>query len=80
MLRVHCMLRYHCSSGDNVMLLYMGSMFPAADNSDSPSIMEQSQQGHSSSCNSLLTVISVSVEYPIPYACQLAFCNVGYVL
>ena len=50
------------------------------DNSDSPSIVEQLQQGHSSSCNSLLTIISGPVEYPIPYACQLAFCNVGYVL
>ena len=23
-------------------------------------------------------VVSGSVEYPIPYACQLDFCNVGY--
>ena len=47
------------------------------DNSDSPSIVEQSQQGHDSSCNSLLIVIPSSVKYPIPYTCQLAFCNAG---
>ena len=50
------------------------------DNSGSPSVVEQSQQGHSSSCNSLLIVISDSVGYPMPYACRLALCNVRYVL
>ena len=56
---------YHCIT----------PMFLFVNNSDSPSIVEQSQQGHDSSCNSLLTVIPSSVKYPIPYACQLAFCN-----
>ena len=59
--------RYHCIT----------PMFLLVDNSDSPSIVEQSQQGCDSSCNSLLTVIPGSVKYPILYACQLAFCNMG---
>ena len=59
--------RYHCIT----------PMFLLVDNSDSPSIAEQSQQGHVSSCHFLLTVIPGSVKYPIPYACQLSFCNVG---
>ena len=49
--------------------LYLGSIFLLVDNSDSPSIVKQSLQGHISSCNSLLTVIPGSVKYPIPYAC-----------
>ena len=57
--------------------LYVGSMFLLIDNSDSPSIVKQSEQGCNSSCNSLLTIIPGSVKYPIPYACQLSFCNVG---
>ena len=48
------------------------------DSSDSPSIVEQSQQGCNSSCYNLLTVIPGSVEYSVPYAHQLAFCNVGH--
>ena len=59
--------RYHC----------IIPMFLLVDNSDSPSIGKQSQQGHDSSCNSLLTVVPGSVMYPIPYACQLAFYNVS---
>ena len=59
--------RYHCIT----------PMFLLVDNSDSPSIVQQSQQGCGSSCNSLLTVIPSSVMYPMPYACQLAFSNVG---
>ena len=59
--------RYHCT--DPMLLL--------VDNSDSPSIVEQSQQGHDSSCYILFTVIPSSVKYPIPYACQLASCNMG---
>ena len=47
------------------------------DNSDSPSIVEQLQQGHDSSCYILLTVIPSSVKYLIPYACQLTSCNTG---
>ena len=52
-------------------------MLLLVDNSDSPSIVEQSQQGCDSSCYTLLTVIPGSVEYSVPYACQLAFCIVG---
>ena len=59
--------RYHCTT----------PMFLLVDNSDSPSIVEQLQQGWDSICNTLLTVIPSSVKYPIPYACQLASCNVG---
>ena len=59
--------RYHC----------IIPMFLLVDNSDSPSIVEQSQQGCDSNCNSLLTIIPSSVMYPMPYACQLAFSNVG---
>ena len=59
--------RYHCTY----------PMFLLVDNSDSPSIVEQSQQGHDSSCYTLLAVVPSSVKYPIPYACQLASCNMG---
>ena len=59
--------RYHCAN----------PVFLLVDNSDSPSIVEQSQQGCNSSCYTLLTVSPSSVKYPIPYACQLASCNVG---
>ena len=48
------------------------------DNSDSPSIVEQSQQGADSSCIPLLFLISGSVEYPMPYASCLASCSVGW--
>ena len=54
-------------------------MFLLVDNSDSPSIVEQSQQGHGSSCSSVLTIVPSPVMYPMPYACQLAVSN-GYVL
>ena len=47
------------------------------DNSDSPSIVEQSQQGCDSICHPLLTIIPGSMMYPMPYACQLASSNVG---
>ena len=52
-------------------------MFLLVDNSDSPSIVEQSQQGHDSSCYTLLAVVPSPMKYPIPYACQLASCNMG---
>ena len=52
-------------------------LFLLVDNSDSPSIVEQSQQGCDSSCNSLLTIVPSSVMYPIPYVCQLAFSYAG---
>ena len=58
---------YHCT---NLMFLHV-------DNSGSPSIVEQSQPGCDSSCYTLLAVIPNSVKYPIPYACQLASCNMG---
>ena len=59
--------RYHCSN----------SMFQPVDNSDSPSLVEQSQQGHGSSCYTLLAVVPSSVKCPMPYACQLASCSMG---
>ena len=59
--------RYHCIT----------PMFLLVDNSDSPSIVQHSQQGCGSSWNPLLTVVPSSVMYPMPYACQLAFSNVG---
>ena len=59
--------RYHCIT----------SMFLLVDNSDSSSIVEQSQQGCGFSCNCVLTVVPSSVMCPMPYAYQLAFSNVG---
>ena len=50
----------------------------AVDNSDSSSIVEQSQQGTDSSCIPLLFLVSGSVEYPMPYASCLASCSVGW--
>ena len=49
----------------------------SVDNSDSPSIVEQSQQGTDSSCIPLLFLISGCVEYPMPYAFCLASCSAG---
>ena len=48
------------------------------DNSDSPSIVEQSQQGFSFSCIYLLFLISGSVVYPMPYASCLSSCSAGW--
>ena len=69
---------YRCDGWYNMSLQYR--MFLHVDNSDSPSIVEQSQQGHDSSCYTLLAVIPSSVKYPVPYACWLAPCNSGYIL
>ena len=66
---------YRCVGCYNISLQY--PMFLHVDNSDSPSIVEQSQQGHDFSCYALLADIPSSVKYPIPYACQVASCNVG---
>ena len=59
--------RYHCTN----------PMFLLVDNSDSPSVVEQAQQGHDSSYYPLLTVVPSSVKYLIPCACQLASYNMG---
>ena len=59
--------RYHCTN----------PMFLLVDNSDSPSVVEQSQQGHGSSCYTLLAVVPSSVNHPMTYACQLASCSMG---
>ena len=48
------------------------------DNSDSPSVVEQSQQGISFSCIHLLFFISGSMEYPMHYPSCLASCSVGW--
>ena len=66
---------YRCVGWYNMSLQF--HMFLHVDNSDSPSIVEQSQQGCDSSPYTLLADIPSSVKYPIPYACQLVFCNVG---
>ena len=50
----------------------------SVDNSDSPSIVEQSQQDTDSSCILLLSLVSSSVEYPMLYASCLASCSVGW--
>ena len=50
-------------------------MFLLVDNSDSPSVLEQSQQRHGSSCYTLLAVIPSSMKCFMPYACQLASCS-----
>ena len=52
-------------------------MFLLVDNSDSPSLVEQSQQGCGSSCYTLLAVVPSSMKCLMPYACQLASCSRG---
>ena len=47
------------------------------DNSDSPSVVEQSQQALASVVFHLLFLDSDSVEYPMPYASCLTSCSVG---
>ena len=73
---------YRCVGWYNMNLQYpryhgTNPMFLLVDNSDSPSIVEQSQQGCDSSCYTLLAVVPSSGKYPIHYACQLASCNMG---
>ena len=73
---------YRCVGWYNMNLQYLryyctNPMFLLVDTSDSPSIVKQSQQGCDSSCYTLLAVVPSSVKYPIPYACQLASCNMG---
>ena len=48
----------------------------SVDNSNSPSIVEQLQQGTDSSCILLLFFVSDTVEYPMHYASCLASCSV----
>ena len=50
-------------------------MFLLVDNSDSPSVVEQSQQERGSGCYTLLPVIPSSMKCLMPYACQLASCS-----
>ena len=52
-------------------------MFLLVDNSDSPSLVEQSQQGDGSSCYTLLAVVPSSMKCLMPYACQVASCSMG---
>ena len=52
-------------------------MFLLIDNSDSPSTVEQLQQGCDSGCYTLLAVIPSSMKCLMPYACQLASCSMG---
>ena len=52
-------------------------IFLLVDNLDSPSLVEQSQQGCGSSCYTLLAVIPGSMKCLMPYACQLASCSMG---
>ena len=60
--------RYHCTN----------PMFLLVDNSDSPSIVEQSQQGCDSSCYTLLAVIPSSVNYTLCLSASLL--QHGYIL
>ena len=62
-------------------------MFLLGDNSDSPSVVEQLQQGHDSGCYTLLALVPSSMKCLKPYACQLASwstyyasCSCSYVL
>ena len=48
----------------------------SVDNSDSPSIVKQSQQGANCSCIPFIIHFSGSVEYPMPYASCLVSCSV----
>ena len=68
--------RYVGAKGQMVGIC-MNPMFLIVDNSVSPSLVEQSQQGCGSSCYTLLAVIPSSMKCLIPYACQLASCSVG---
>ena len=52
-------------------------MFLLVDNSDSPSVVEQLQQGCGSGCCTLLAVVPSSMKCLMPYACQLASCRMG---
>ena len=52
-------------------------MFLLVDNSDPPSLVEQSQEGHGSSCYTLLAVVPSSVKSLMSYACQLTSCSMG---
>ena len=54
------------------------SVSQSVDNSDSPSIVEQSQQNADCSCILYLFLVSGSVEYPMPYAYCLASCSAGW--
>ena len=63
----------------NVRVTYQGggcSVPYPVDNSDSPSVVEQSQQGITAVVFHLLFLVSGSVEYPVPYASCLASCSV----
>ena len=89
---VPCRVLFHCKvfcHGPSVQEQYVGctlcrytmgccSVPWSVDNSDSPSTVEQSQQGADSSCILCLFLVSGSVEYPIPYAYCLASCSVGW--
>ena len=50
-------------------------MFLLVDNSNSPSVVEQLQQGCGSGCYSLLAVVPSSMKCLMPYAHQLASCS-----
>ena len=50
-------------------------MFLLVDNSDSPSVVEQLQQGCDSGYFTFIS--SCSYLYEVPYACQLASCSMG---
>ena len=76
---------YRCVGGYNMNLQYhryhcTHPMFLLVDNSDSPSIVEQSQQGHDSSCYTLLTVIPSSVKIPIPLCLSASLLQHEYIL
>ena len=52
-------------------------MFLHVDNSDSPSVVEELQQGCDSSYYTLLAIVPSTVKCLMPYACQLASCSTG---
>ena len=57
------------------MCAWANPMFPLVDNSDSPSVVEQLQQGHGSDCYTFIS--NHSWLYDVSYACQLASCSTG---
>ena len=65
----------HCCKGAECVGI--DPMFLLVDSSDSPSVVEQLQQGHDAGCYTLLAVIPSSMRCLMPYACQLAFCSMG---
>ena len=65
------------SKGCRYIWSAINPMILLVDNSDSPSQVEQLQQGPSLIVMPLLVIVPSSLIYPMPYAWFLAFCSMG---